>query len=209
LAEGLNCLRRPPPAALSLLLWQCDPLALALQSRDAYTHGHCNRVETLSWQLGQRCGLDTRELALLRAAARLHDIGKIGIPDHVLHKPGALSPPEWEMMKSHAEQGERICDAMAHRETPLMGAMVRHHHEAFDGGGYPDGLAGEAIPLGARILGVADAYDAIATARPYHPARGHDEVMAIMDRERGRKLDPYLLGLFERFIEGSDQRATH
>lgn len=172
------------------------PLTFALSLRDAYTQHHCGRVEFWCVELGRRCGLSEPEIRVLRDAARLHDVGKIGIPDSILFKPGRLDAQEWEVMKTHAAAGALICQRLAMPDAEAIALLVRHHHERFDGTGYPDGLAGDAIPLGARIIGVVDGYDAMTSTRPYHAARSHDQVMEIMRGERGRKTDPLV---FDRF----------
>jgi HD-GYP domain-containing protein (c-di-GMP phosphodiesterase class II) len=148
------------------------------------------------------CKLSPRDLALLRVASKLHDVGKIGIPDHILLKPGRLEADEREMMKSHAILGQNICEKIPHKDALAISVFVRHHHEAFDGSGYPDGLSGSQIPLFSRIISVADSYDAMLTARPYHHARSHDHIMEIMKSESGRKSDPNLFCHFERLMCG-------
>lgn len=180
---------------------QARALGVALTERDDYTGEHCSRVEALSLQLGRRCALDTRELHLLRAAARLHDVGKVGIPDYVLLKPARLDPDEWEIMKTHSERSQRVCDALPHPDATAIGTIVRHHHERFGGGGYPDGLRGEQIPVCARIISLVDAYDAMTTTRPYHPPRTHEQVMAVLDNAGEAQFDPYLRRHFDAMIE--------
>lgn len=131
-------------------------LSVALQERDDYTRHHCDRVLTLSDSLAVQLGVSAHERIILRMAAQFHDIGKIGIPDQVLLKPGPLTPAERAIIETHSERGERIFRAT---ENPLVDAvapLIRHHHENFDGTGYPDQLAGSAIPPLARILAVAD-----------------------------------------------------
>lgn len=182
------------------LIRQSDCLAEALNKRDAYTEAHCSRVESLCLELGLRCQLNPDELIILRTASRLHDIGKVGIPDHILLKPGRLEPDELELMRSHAELGHDICAKIANPDALKVGLIVLHHHEAFDGSGYPDGLSGEKIPLSSRIISLADSYDAMLTTRPYHKARTHEQVMEIMKGECGEKSDPFLFGLFEQLV---------
>lgn len=183
-------------------------LDVALGARDSYTAAHCTRVEAMCLMLGQECSLDGDELILLRIAAKLHDIGKIGIPDRVLLKPSRFEPDEWEVMKSHAVLGQEICAAMPHEAAPEAAFIIRHHHEGFDGKGYPDGLSGEDIPVAARLITIIDCYDAMTTTRPYHVPRSHDAVMSIMDGEKGSKLDPYILRRFERVIAHSEFRVA-
>lgn len=173
------------------------PLTMALALRDPCTHDHGSRVEALCVALGRAFGFAGAALDTLRDAARLHDIGKIGIPDGILLKPGPLDPDERAVMRRHAAAGAEICARMDRPDAAELALMVRHHHERFDGRGYPDGLAGTAIPLGARIIGVVDSYDAMGTRRPYHPGRTHEEIMAVMHEERGAKSDPEV---FDRFV---------
>lgn len=180
---------------------------IALTARDCYTGSHCDRTRGLGDELGRCCGLGARDLRLLRSAAILHDIGKVAIPDRVLLKPGRLEPDERLLMQAHAATGADLLLALRLAEAQEVAHIVRHHHEGFDGLGYPDGLAGEAIPIVSRIISVCDSYDAMITARPYHPARGHDEVMRILGEETGAKLDPYVAGKFGKVIEHSAYRA--
>jgi len=178
-----------------------DPLFIALGERCAETREHCGRVGRLAWMLGSACGLPANELGLLAAAARFHDIGKIGIPDAVLHKPGRLDAEERELMMTHSERGERIFAAVRCGDAGVVATAIRHHHEWFDGAGYPDGLHGEQIPLLSRIVSLADSYDAMASTRPYQRPRTHGDIMRIMREERGRKSDPRLFDLFEQLTQ--------
>lgn len=188
----------------ALLLQQSNCLNIVLHARDSYTHAHSSRVEGLSLALGGECGLDASELELLRIAAMLHDIGKIGIPDHILLKPARLEPEEWEIMKTHATIGQDFCNAIPHEDSHAVGRVVRHHHESFDGSGYPDGLSGEAIPIASRIIAIADSYDAMTSARPYHRPRTHDQAMRILVAETGQRTDPYIFRRFEAVIKDSE-----
>ena len=183
------------------LLIQTSCLGIALRQRDSYTEDHANRVEILSHDLGIKCGLSSRELNRLRGAAKLHDIGKIGIPDRVLLKHGSLDDDEWEIMKRHSELGERICQSIAHDDAEPIAQIVRHHHEYFNGGGYPDRLSGEHIPISSRIIAIVDSYDAMTTVRPYQTARSHHEVMGIIENECGIKTDPAIYKYFKTIIE--------
>lgn len=187
------------------LLSQTSCLGIALRERDPYTEDHVNRVEVLSHKLGIKCGLSSRELRILRGAAKLHDIGKIGIPDRVLLKSGSLEADEWEIMKTHSELGERICESIDHQDAELVASIVRHHHEHFNGGGYPDRLSGEGIPICSRIIAIVDSYDAMKTARPYHDALTHNEVMEIIENESGQKNDPMVYKHFQSIITGREQ----
>ncbi len=158
-------------------------------------------------ELGSACGLGADELAPLAMAARFHDIGKIGIPDEILLKPGSLDKQEWALMTEHAAKGERIYLATSRVDAPVVAQAIRHHHEAFDGSGYPDGLQGEQIPLISRILTLADSYDAMASSRVYHLGRAHREIMRILENEKGRKSDPRLFQTFATMIEHSGNRV--
>ena len=173
-----------------------QPLNVALGERDFYTHSHCARVVTIAEELGRECGLADAEIEMLKICASFHDIGKIGIPDVVLLKPGSFDDAEWEIMKAHPEIGERIIRAIDVEGADEVADAVRHHHEHFDGGGYPDGLSGEAIPIYSRLLALADGYDALRTVRSYHRERTHAEVIEVLHREQGEKYDPWLFGKF-------------
>lgn len=183
------------------------PLTVALGERDHHTRQHSERVVALSVELGRHLRLAGDELDLLSLGAQFHDLGKIGIPDQILRKPAAFEAAEWECMKQHATIGERIILAIGDERSPDVAQIVRHHHERFDGSGYPDGLSGNAIPLLARIVALADSYDAMAVTRPYHQARSHLAVMDILSSEAGSKHDPDLLHAFCTVIEKSDQRV--
>jgi putative two-component system response regulator len=155
-------------------------LARTVEARDAYTEGHCQRLSTMASALGRHLGLTAGEIAALERGGILHDVGKIGIPDSILLKPGALTREEFETMKQHTVIGDRLCSEL--RLLRAVRPIVRHHHERLDGSGYPDGLAGREVPLLAQIMGVADVFDALTTARPYkrahEPARAFEELSA-------------------------------
>ncbi len=184
-----------------------EGLSTALGYRDLLTRMHSERVYMLSHALGVRCGLSRPELARLRVASAFHDIGKIGIPDRILLKPERLDADERLVMRRHSEIGEGIMRAITMAGADHAALIIRHHHEHFDGNGYPDGLAGEAIPICARIISIADSYDAMAVTRAYHRARTHGEVMEILEDETGRKHDPVLMAYFRQVIEVSTQKA--
>jgi HD-GYP domain-containing protein (c-di-GMP phosphodiesterase class II) len=184
-------------------------LNVALDERDAATHDHCDRVSGLSLELGRRCGLSERELRLLQVAAWLHDVGKIGIPDTVLKKPAALDAADWAIMKTHPVKSERIVLAANLEEGNLIAEAVRHHHERIDGRGYPDGLAGEAIPVLSRIVAIADTYDAMSGLRIYGPPQTHSQIMKELTRVAGTQHDAYLSALFAELIEGSRFRTSN
>jgi len=156
-------------------------LALSVESRDPYTSGHCERLAHYAIQLGQYLGLSDDELVALRRGGYLHDLGKITVPDEILKKGSNLSAAEWEVMRQHPITGESICRPLKSLKDVLP--IIRHHHEHWDGSGYPEGLKGEEIPLLARILQVVDVYDALRTARPYKPALGHEDAARVMHNE--------------------------
>ncbi|WP_312436732.1 HD domain-containing phosphohydrolase [Achromobacter sp.] len=182
-------------------------LFAAIQARDPATGRHCNRVAALSVALARACGLPDEDLDIVSVAARLHDVGKIGTPDRVLHSPHRLEWEDWEIMKAHAAAGAALIMQTAIPQREVIALAVRHHHEHVDGSGYPDGIAGHAIPLHARIISIADSYDALGDARPYHPARAHTQIMDILNQEAGSKFDPDLLRVFESLIWESRLRV--
>ena len=159
-------------------------LALSVEAKDPYTTGHCDRLARYSVALGQKLGMPAEYLKALHRGGILHDVGKIGIPDSILLKPGRLTPAERAVMQAHPVIGERICAPL--KSLRLVLPIIRHHHERWDGTGYPDGLAGETIPLAARILQVVDLFDAFTTQRPYKPAFSLEESFALMREETAR-----------------------
>jgi putative two-component system response regulator len=175
-------------------------LAQAIEQRDKSTAGHCKRLATMSMTLGMALGLPNAQLLALHRAGYLHDIGKVGIPDSILFKPGPLSEAEWAIMRTHPIAGEEICRPTRTMQSVLP--IIRSHHERWDGSGYPDGLKGEEIPLLARILQVADIFDALTSQRPYKPAMSTAEALDVLSEEarrgwRDRKLVELLRKLFE------------
>ena len=171
-------------------------LANALDVRDTETGGHSDRVLQYMELLIEEVGADTGSTQMLRRGALLHDIGKIGVPDNILRKPAALSESEWVTMKKHPEFGARIVAGIPFLED--VARIVRHHHERWDGRGYPDGLAGEDIPLGARIFAVADSFDAMTSDRPYRRAMTIEDACAEVARCRGTQFDPAVADAFAR-----------
>jgi putative two-component system response regulator len=160
-------------------------LALSDESRDPYTEGHCERLASYATELGRHLELDVESLVALRRGGYLHDLGKIAIPDEILKKGSDLTQEEWRLMRQHPIIGENICRPL--RSLRLVLPIIRHHHEHWDGSGYPDHLEGEQIPLLARILTVVDIYDALRTSRPYKPALSHEQACEtlIMEANRG------------------------
>jgi MFS family permease len=177
-----------------------DALMQAVEAKDAYTGGHLRRVSEYAVGVGEKLGLRGRDLETLHYASLLHDVGKLGVPESVLGKEGPLDHAEMQMMRRHPEIGARMLE----RLELLSGAapLVLHHQERFDGGldgthpGYPRGLAGDAIPLGARIIAVVDAFDAMTTTRPYRPALPPEEAATVLRQERGRQFDPRVVDAF-------------
>lgn len=182
-------------------------LAVALGYRDQMTRLHSDRVQGISIELGKRCGLGDEALEALGLGASFHDVGKIGIPDHILLKPSQFERDEWEVMKQHAEIGEKIMLSTELRGCERAAQLIRHHHEHYDGSGYPDGFSGEGIPVCSRIISIADSYDAMAVTRSYHMAKRHEEILAVLDSESGKKHDPELVDLFHEIIEKSQFRT--
>jgi HD-GYP domain-containing protein (c-di-GMP phosphodiesterase class II) len=176
-------------------------LAVTAELRDDATGKHCFRVGRLAMLLGRRAGLPERELAALDLAARLHDIGKIVIPDAILLKPGPLDATETHLMRSHTVIGADILAGSAIPAADSARAIARHHHERWDGNGYPDGLAREAIPLAARVAALADVYDALTHDRPYKRAWSHGHAIDYIAGVRGTQFDPRLTDLFLAMME--------
>ncbi|MEG0185956.1 MAG: HD domain-containing phosphohydrolase [Stenotrophomonas sp.] len=178
-----------------------DALSVSLQLRDAYTGHHCDRVGLLARSLARQCSLGAAQCDQIALAACFHDVGKIGIPDGVLLNPGRHDDAEQAIMRQHPEHGERIFLATGRPDAADVAGLIRAHHEAFDGSGYPDGLRGEHIPLGARILTLVDAWDAMTSDRPYRDAMDHGQVMRILDDASDGLVDPYLLGAFQALLK--------
>lgn len=180
-------------------------LANALEAKDLYTHGHSERVAGLARRLAEAVGLSGPGVETIAQAGLLHDVGKIAVPEVILGKPGPLTDAEWDIMRRHPVIGAQI---VAPLEFFQIGAvLVRHHHERHDGSGYPDGLRGEAIPLGARIIAIADVYDALTSNRPYRTALSHPEGAEYLRRAAGRTLDPRLTITFLEQV--ADAPAGH
>jgi diguanylate cyclase (GGDEF)-like protein/putative nucleotidyltransferase with HDIG domain len=175
-----------------------ESLSATVDARDSYTAGHSRRVQQLALAIGKELGLSQAELDLLGHAALFHDIGKLAIPDAVLLKPASLTPEEWALMHRHADEGARIIDRLGFLDDAVP--AIRHHHERFDGTGYPDRLTGEEIPLGARIIHVADALDSMLTTRIYRAARPAQEALDELRRAAGSQFCPRCVTALERIL---------
>jgi putative two-component system response regulator len=177
-------------------------LALSIEAKDPYTEGHCDRLSKYSVALGEKLDLSEELRVALRRGGLVHDIGKLAVPESILLKPGPLTPEERKIMEKHTIDGERICAPL--RSFRHVLPIIRHHHEKWDGSGYPDGLKGEKIPLTARILQVTDIYDALTTDRPYRKALPSEKAFAIMREEVKRGWwDASILEEFEAIVLGS------
>ncbi len=174
-------------------------LASTIEVNDAYTHGHCERVALGTRAIAERLGVEGEELREFELAALLHDIGKIGVSTHILSKQGRLTKAEFREMQEHAALGARILGAVSFLSG--VARYVRYHHEDWDGGGYPDGLAGEEVPLAARIIHVVDAYDAMTSSRPYRTALPFQEAVRRIVAERGRQFDPVIVDRLLELVE--------
>jgi putative two-component system response regulator len=175
-------------------------LARMVEAKDGDTGDHCTRLAHLSVRFGHELGLDAEQILALRRGGVLHDIGKLGIPERVLLKPGALNEAEWQVMRTHTVIGERLCSAL--KSFKLTVQIIRSHHERWDGSGYPDGTRGNDIPLLARVFQICDIFDALSHARPYKPSLPHAEVVRIMQEETARGWrDPELMRIFLAMLE--------
>jgi putative nucleotidyltransferase with HDIG domain len=175
-------------------------LAAALDTRDVFSRGHSDRVAALSRRIAQHRGLDPDAVAVVEQAALLHDVGTIAVPERTLRKTGALDETEWEQMRRHSIAGAQIVAPFEFFAD--VAPVIRHHHERWDGSGYPDGLAGQSIPLGARIVAVADVYDALLSPRPYRRALTRHEALGCLAIAAGRTLDATLVAELPRALAG-------
>ena len=176
-----------------------EALAAALDARDSATEGHCQRVTGCTLVIGEALGIAGVQLKALHYGAALHDVGKIGIPDAILRKPGQLTEDEWALMRQHPELGERIIAGIEFLRSAVP--VVLHHHERWDGGGYPHGLQGEAIPLGARVFMVSDAFDAMISNRPYRRGMPLEQARREIQHSSGTQFDPMVVDAFERVFD--------
>ena len=188
LQQFVEDLKRAAEENRALFIGSIQMLAGAVDEKDPYTRGHSDRVTRYSMQVAQEMQLDDEFLEILRISAQLHDVGKIGIEDHILKKPGALTPEEFEIMKTHTTKGANILRPVKQLKEMLPG--IELHHEALDGRGYPYGLQGDQIPLLARVIAVADTFDALTTNRPYQRAYEPKEALRIIHNLAGKRLDP-------------------
>ena len=174
-------------------------LANALEAKDPYTRGHSERVAALSRRIASSLGLPSPVVDIVGQAGLLHDIGKIGVPETILRKPGPLSREEWELMRAHPVVGAQIVAPFEFFEAAAR--VIRHHHERWDGSGYPDKLAGDAIAIEARIVAVADVFDALTSARAYRPALTRDSALSVLTNEAGRTLDQSVVAALLSVLE--------
>ncbi len=203
--ERLDNQKRHAEEVSSLHLRTIEALALAIDAKDQTTHDHLQRVQIYAMEIARELGLDESEQSALRAAAMLHDIGKLAVPEHIISKPGRLTPEEFEKMKIHPIVGAEILERVQF-PYPVV-PIVRAHHEKWDGSGYPYGISGEDIPIGARILSVVDCLDALATDRQYRRALPLDEAMKIVQSESGKAFDPRVVDILSRRYVELEQQA--
>ena len=191
--------RREARNARQVLLGAINSLSSALEAKDDYTRGHSERVSLIAVEIAQAVGAGGDDLRRVRLAGRLHDIGKIGVRESVLLKPGPLTDEEYRQVKAHPLTGERILALVLPEAAAVK--IVRHHHEQYSGGGYPDGIRGSAIPLGARVLAVADAFDALTSDRPYRPRLSPQDAVGVLRAGAGKQWQPTLVEALAQRIE--------
>jgi putative nucleotidyltransferase with HDIG domain len=179
-----------PPLVVETL----SSLAIAIDGKDSYTKNHSQRVSSYAVALAEGLQMNHAEIEEIRLAGLFHDTGKVGIPESILSKNGPLDPDEWDLMKEHVNYGASILEKV--KGLDRIRAMVRHHHEFFDGSGYPDALVGENMPLGARIIAIADAYDTITSDRTYKRARNAHEALAEIERCGAAQFEARLVSVF-------------
>src|SRR5687768_5186681 len=175
-----------------------EALALAIDAKDQTTHNHVARVEVYATALARTLGMSEVDLQAVKTAALLHDIGKLGVPEHILAKPGPLTPDEFQKVRMHPQIGADILGAVPFPYP--VAPLVLAHHERWDGRGYPDGLKGEEIPLGARILCLVDYFDSLTSNRPYHKPMPVEAAIAMLQQEGGKALDPTAVTAFLRIL---------
>jgi putative nucleotidyltransferase with HDIG domain len=177
-------------------------LAASLEARDEYTRGHSERVMKVALMIAEELGVPSESMEVLRSAAELHDIGKIGVPDAILRKAGKLTAEEWETMRRHPIVSEEICRPLGLPDEVLF--LIKHHHERIDGKGYPAGLPPEQQPLLQRILVVADSFDAMRSRRPYRDVMSEEELLSELNRSAGRTMDPTVVEALKRLMDRGD-----
>ena len=177
-----------------------------LEARDPYTRGHTERVTRLAKALARKMGLSEEDLFTIEIGALLHDVGKIGVPDAILHKPGPLEAEEMAKIREHPSKGRHILSNIAYLERAIP--CVLHHHERYDGKGYPEGIAGAGIPLPGRIISVADAFDAMTSDRPYRRKRDPESAVAELIRHSGRQFDPDVVAAFRELWDSGEIERT-
>ncbi len=175
-----------------------ESLSATVDARDSYTAGHSRRVQQLALAIGRELDLSQAELDILGQAALFHDIGKLAVPDSVLLKPARLNEREWELMRRHSDEGARIIERLGFLADAVP--AIRHHHEHFDGSGYPDGIDGDEIPLGARIIHVADALDSMLTTRTYRSSRQLGDALGELQTRSGEQFCPRCIAALERIL---------
>jgi HD-GYP domain-containing protein (c-di-GMP phosphodiesterase class II) len=185
-----------------LFLETIRTLAAAIDAKDRYTRGHSERVSSYSMAISKHLGLSQEEVFRVHIAAILHDVGKLGIKDGILNKPGGLSDEEFEVMRKHPAIGAQIMSPIRMLKDIIPG--IRNHHETWDGNGYPDGLEGEQIPMVARIIGIADTFDAMTTTRPYQQAMTLEYVLSKMKAMSGSRFDPMVIDAFMAAVKAGD-----
>lgn len=198
--KHIEALQQKQAELADLYLATIKSMALAIDAKDQYTHQHIVRVQRYAVAIAEEMGLDEYLMEAVRTGALLHDIGKLGVPEYVLLKPGKLTDDEFEKIKMHPSIGAAILEPVEF-PWPVI-PIVRHHHEKWDGTGYPDGLAGEDIPLTARIMAVADVYDALTSTRSYRQAWGHEKTVSVIKKDAGTHFDPAVVDAFARVIDG-------
>jgi len=203
--QYISNLKRASEENRQLFIDSIEMIAAAVDAKDPYTKGHSGRVSNYSVILAREIGLDDQEIELVRASATLHDVGKIGVDDQVLRKPGVLTDEEFEQMKRHTIIGFEIVRQVQQLADTLPG--IRWHHESLDGSGYPDGIKGDEIPLLVRIIAVADTFDAITTDRPYQTGRDFPSAMEILKKHAGTRYDPIVVdALHSAYTKGHLQK---
>jgi len=191
------------------LLDTVTALAFAIDAKDHYTQGHSQSVSRIAAQIARQLGLSDSLIEEIRLGGILHDIGKIGVPESVLNKNGRLTAEEFELMKTHTILGAKILEPLRVKAIERIRGMVRNHHEMVDGTGYPDGLKGEKIPLGARIIAVADCFDTMVSERAYKPGRTIDEAFKELRRCSGTQFDSDIVDAFARSMEYTNDPVPH